>query len=301
MKILVVDDQNTTRKIVTSILEDLGHEVVAEESGEAAWERFQKERFRMVLTDWVMPGMSGVEFIEKIRKSENHQHRAYIILLTGREERGDLIEGLNAGADDYITKPFHIDELSVRVRAGTRIVELQKKLEDLAVTDPLTGLTNRRGMKASVQELLQIPSEKPVGFILADIDHFKDVNDNYGHGAGDVVLEGVARRLRDSFRTTDTVSRVGGEEFLVVAVDVNPVQMYRLTNRVRQSLGAERYVIADGQEIGITCSFGVTYAMPGPELDMDSCIARADRALYESKFNGRNRVTVHHPGMNPSD
>jgi two-component system, cell cycle response regulator len=301
MKILLAEDHKTTRKMLSGYLTESGYEVEETDNGEDAWEKFRYGNFRFVITDWVMPKLTGLELIRKIREWETEVH-TYVIMLTGKGDREALVEGLTAGADDYIAKPFFKDELAVRVRAGERIVELQQRLEQLAGTDPLTGLSNRRGMRSHVEHRLVVPALKPIAFILADIDHFKKVNDTWGHEVGDVVIKGIAAALQTAFRQTDEISRMGGEEFLVIAPDVNPFHLYQLTDRVRQSVADMVFDVGEGKTMSITASFGVTYAMPGPALDMEECINIADKALYESKNGGRNRVTVIHPdGSGPAE
>jgi diguanylate cyclase (GGDEF)-like protein len=210
----------------------------------------------------------------------------------------DVVRGMDAGADDYLTKPFAPQELEVRLRAGQRILDLQNELlaaqqalEMQATRDALTGLWNRRAILQKLPvELSRAQRESiPLGVILTDIDHFKRVNDSYGHAQGDYVLQEVAKRMTESVRAYDYVARYGGEEFLITVVDADHQQTFHLAERIRQSIIGAPMMLRDGP-VQISSSFGLTVMPPGAKGRLEDLIEAADRALYRAKKNGRNRV-----------
>jgi diguanylate cyclase (GGDEF)-like protein len=294
MKVLIVEDDRITRLILQKQLAEWGYEVYCAEDGEAAQTILQSEEINFIITDWMMPKMNGIELIESIRASQ-YSDMAYIILLTARDNKTDIVKGIASGADDYITKPFDNNELKVRVRAGKRIVELHQKLMSLIQTDPLTGLYNYRYVSEHLQyeiERCRRESYRMV-FIMCDIDKFKKINDNYGHAAGDVVLREVASRLRSTFRPYDTVARIGGEEFLIIISDYSCSEGGMLADRARQSIQKKRIRIDPETAVHVTGSFGVAAGTPSSLKDAEALIHLADTALYCAKENGRNRVEMH--------
>jgi two-component system, cell cycle response regulator len=300
LRILVAEDDCITRRLLEARLTQWGHEIVSCADGSRAWEMLnQKDAPNMVVLDWMMPGMDGVTLCREIRKM-GKQPYTYVILLTAKSRKEDVIEGLEAGADDYIVKPFDAHELKVRVRAGSRIVRLQQDLVSaLAVSeyqashDPLTGLWNRRAvMDVLSKELVRSAREHTcVGIIIGDLDHFKRINDSYGHLAGDVVLREVAARMVATVRPYDAVGRYGGEEFLLVSPGCGEHCPEDLAERLRQSLSERPLVTSEGI-FSITMSFGVTSVQGNPKLDADSVVRGVDQALYRAKGLGRNRVQV---------
>ncbi len=300
MKVLAVEDDTLTLRMLEKYLSDWGYDVVTAKDGMEAWEVFQKGDINLVVTDWSMPRMNGLELIEKIRAEKSAEY-SFIILLTGKSEKEEIVEGISKGADDYITKPFDKGELSVRVRAGQRILDLQqklmeanKKLEKMAVTDPLTGLYNRWAMVQRLRKEIdpEMTYEMPTAFIMADIDHFKKVNDTYGHDAGDEVLKEVANRLKEAYRNYDIICRMGGEEFLVVAPDVPLDHAAMVAERARRLIEEKPFTLPGGEDIRMTCSFGVCHTVLFGKWKVDEFLKTADQALYKSKENGRNQVTV---------
>jgi len=298
MKILVAEDDLVTRRMLQAYLEKWGYEVVMVEDGQQAWQLLQHENApRLALLDWMMPEMDGMTVCLEVRR-QNIQPYIYLILLTSRRFQEDVIRGLEAGADEYLTKPFDPYELKARLRAGARIVELQdsliqarEALRDQAMHDALTQLLNRRAtMDFLAAELSRAwRDQKPLTVMMADIDHFKSVNDRFGHPAGDGVLCEVSRRLRASIRAYDAVGRFGGEEFLVVAPGCEKEPGMVQAERLRAVIAAEPVVFKD-LSIPVTVSVGVaTTPEPKPQ-DLEVLLSAADEALYRAKAGGRNRV-----------
>ena len=298
MKILIAEDDATNRTVLNAALSRLGYEVEITTDGNQAWAALQRpDAPEMAILDWLMPGMTGPEICVKLRAGEQ-EHYVYVILLTSLTELSALVEGLEAGADDFIAKPFRTPELYARLRAGQRILDLQRELiekraqiESIATRDFVTGLWNRRAILERLDlELTRATRDsQPLGIIVMDIDRFKRVNDDYGHAEGDRVLQETARRLSMSLRPYDTVGRYGGEEFLIFAANCDTEQTLSVAERLRASLADEPMKISSGP-IQVTASFGVSSVNPSAKYDVKSLIDCADRALYQAKHLGRNRV-----------
>ncbi|HOU53504.1 MAG TPA: diguanylate cyclase [Myxococcota bacterium] len=304
MRVLVVDDDRLTRRMLERYLTDLGYEVIAAQDGAEALRILETRRVPIVLTDWEMPGISGLELVRRIREDPEAPFR-YLIFLTVRESREDLVRGIEAGADDYIRKPFDRSELAVRVRAGERIVRLQERLERLADTDPLTDTLNRRGLERWLreQEEDRMREGQRMAFVMVDLDHFKSINDLFGHATGDRFLCQAARCLVDHFPPGSRVARMGGEEFLAIFPVARVEEALQAAERVRAALPAMPvFPTRDGAPVHLKASLGVAI-LEGP-LDADAfdrLLRRADAALYRSKDLGRNRVTLWEPGMIPHE
>src|SRR3954471_11959364 len=246
----------------------------------------------------MMPAIDGVEVCRKVRGTTREPY-VYIILLTAKGHSTEIIQGLEAGADDYITKPFDLQELKARLRAGKRILKLQEQVvrarEQLRVQatyDSLTGLFNRMAiLEALDREVSRSNREKkPLAVIMADLDHFKDINDTYGHQAGDDVLQETARRMLSSLRAYDCVGRYGGEEFLIVAPGSDLKGAAELAERLRHNVSAKPVLVSD-VNIPITLSLGM--AISTTHLNQsDQLLRQADEALYVAKRAGRNRVVA---------
>lgn len=297
MRVLIADDSATSRVMLRTALSNWGYEVVLAEHGAQAWDILaQPDAPAMAILDWVMPHMTGPEVCRKVRETRREPY-TYILLLTSKNTKGETVEGLEAGADDYIVKPFDQHELQVRLRVGKRIVDLQmdllqarEELRDRANKDLLTMLPNRRAIATALeQELSRCHRDhRTVGVILLDIDHFKKINDTYGHFAGDAVLREAAARLRANMRTYDVVGRYGGEEFLVVLPNCDLEQAAHQAERLRLRLN-DSTMIVDAVEMRVSASFGVTVS-DGSDRDMDALVRVADEALYRAKAGGRNCV-----------
>lgn len=288
MRILVAEDDRLTSRVLERYLTELGHEVLAAHDGAAALRSFRDNRPELLLTDWEMPGLSGMALMQAVRE-EHAGDMVYVIFLTSREGRQDLIDALSAGADDFIRKPFDREELAVRVRAGARIVKLQQRLVALSSTDPLSGLLNRRGLAAELEKR-DDGEGGPAAFVAVDIDHFKRINDKFGHAAGDLVIAELAERLRAVLRDTDVVSRLGGEEFLALLVETGAEGARVAAERARRSVESRPFEIEDGRSVSITASFGVYWTPAYGAVDAEEGARLADEALYEAKQSGRNRV-----------
>src|SRR5579863_1309185 len=300
MKILVADDELISRRLVENLLKRAGYDVIAVENGRLAAEYLSRaDGPRLALLDWVMPDLDGPGVCREIRNHEDHPY-VYAILLTLKDSKEDLVGGLEAGADDYLTKPFHPAELKIRLRTGARILRLEDKLVEArehmrfqATHDPLTGVWNRRAvMEALEMELRRSHREKaPVTVLLGDLDHFKQINDTHGHIAGDEVLKEIARRLKASVRTYDLVGRYGGEEFLMVLVNCGRDGALARCENIRESVATDQVETASGP-IGVTVSIGVAVACGRRANSLVELLHSADLALYQAKAEGRNCVKL---------
>ncbi len=303
MRILIADDSIVSRHLLEATLRKWSYEVVVACDGVEAWNYLSaQDPPRLAILDWVMPGLSGPEVCKRVRehaKSEELNY-TYLLLLTSKSQREDLIEGMEAGADDYLTKPFDQHELKVRLRAGSRVIDLQRELvaarEELreqATKDFLTRIWNRSSILDILQrELVRAAREKrSVGVVLADLDHFKAVNDTYGHFAGDAVLREFTRRVGAAMRSYDSIGRYGGEEFLVVLPGCDELCTASQAERMRVALSSEPMQINDASH-PLTCSFGATCWSPGMNVSAEMLIRIADDALYMAKNQGRDRTVV---------
>lgn len=299
MKVLIADDQPMSRVILRKSVERWGYEVVLAANGLEAWDILaQPESPPMAILDWMMPDITGPELCRRVR--DNHREPyTYILLLTAKSTKEETVEGLESGADDYIVKPFDEHELRMRLRAGQRIIDLQLKLmqarEELrerANKDLLTMLPNRSAIAAALdREISRCHRDnRTCGVILLDIDHFKKINDTYGHFAGDAVLRETATRLRGNMREYDQVGRYGGEEFLVVLPNCDLDSAAKQAERMRQKLHAD-IMRVDGAEFKVSASFGVTVS-DCSERSPDMFVRVADEALYRAKASGRNCVST---------
>jgi diguanylate cyclase (GGDEF)-like protein len=283
--------------MLRSALANWGYDVVLAENGAEAWHVLaEPDPPPMAILDWVMPHLTGPEVCRRVRETRREPY-TYILLLTSKNTKGETVEGLEAGADDYIVKPFDQHELQVRLRAGKRIIDLQmdllqarEELRERANKDLLTMLPNRPAISATLeQEISRCHRDRrTVGIILLDIDYFKQINDNHGHFAGDAVLRETASRLRGNMRPYDQVGRYGGEEFLVVLPNCDLEQAKVQAERMRQKLQASAMLV-DGSELHVSASFGVTVS-DASERDASVFVRVADQALYQAKAGGRNCV-----------
>jgi two-component system, cell cycle response regulator len=300
MKILIAEDDPGFRHLMKTVLVQWGYDVVIVDNGKDALQILQSEYSpRLAILDWMIPGMDGVEVCRKVRE-ERKQPYTYIILLTCQQRDEDLAAGMEAGADDYITKPFKHDELRLRLRAGRRIIELQNELIAASETfrtksthDSLTGLLNHEEIiNILAQELSRAEREENcVGVIMADIDFFKKINDTHGHLVGDAVLRSIAAKLHSLIRSYDFIGRYGGEEFLIILPDCCSEYAAAFAERLRLYVSSDSIDTTEGM-IPVTISFGVAASSKEKMKDADSFVKAADKALYRAKKNGRNRVEV---------
>ncbi len=300
MRILIVDDDRVQLRLLKSILSREGHEVLEAADGQAALALLQRNPVRLVISDWMMPELDGPELIRRIR-ADDFPGYIYVILLTARDKQTDIVDGLEAGADDYLTKPFDPNELRARVSIGERILDLEMRLreardrmEELATYDNLTGLLNRRVLYEHAAAELNRAERKaqPISVVLLDIDHFKAVNDQHGHLIGDQALRLVAGAITKSVRAYDHVGRWGGEEFLIVLPGTALSEAARVAERVRAGVAAAQLPLAEGDALQVQISLGVTGTAAGSPLPLGTLLHQADEALYRAKREGRNRVCL---------
>ena len=298
MRILIADDDVTSRLVLTGVLEKHGHEVVVTEDGAEAWEAMrQPDAPALAILDWMMPGLAGVDVCRRIRALQPDRP-PYLIILTSRGGKADIVAGLEAGADDYLAKPFDPGELQARVDVGRRMIDLQARLQEAhdaliheATHDPLTGVLNRRAFADVLSRELSEERRHHSGLALGicDIDHFKEMNDVHGHQAGDEVLCGLVRLVSGTLREQDSLSRHGGDEFVVLARHVGDADVGALFERTRAAV-TDHPIPTRAGDMSITISFGVSRFREGQTGD--EFFAAADAALYRAKVAGRNQVCL---------
>ena len=298
MRVLIADDDPMQRLYLTRCLSAWGFETLVVEDGEEAWQILQRDDApQMVLLDWMMPGMDGTTLCERVRGLKDRPY-TFIVLLTSRSDRQDLLSGLGAGADDYMTKPVNTPELQARLRSGQRIIDLQNKLHLAyeaqkyeATHDSLTSIWNRPAiLDLFARECAKAAREKSaIGVLIADVDHFKVINDQFGLVCGDIALREITRRMQASLRSYDFLGRYGGEEFLILVPGCDPDTVCEVADRVRLGV-AERPILARENEIATTLSIGVNTVFPYSVEQRDELLQQADEALYRAKQNGRNRI-----------
>ena len=299
MKILIVEDELIFRRMVKKYLLEAGYDIVEAEDGQSAWELFQHEPFHLVITDWMMPRLNGPELVQKIRTS-GQKNYTYIIMLTAMDDKDNVVLGLESGADEYLTKPFNSRELVARVASGMRILRLEEQLtqahqqmEILAMRDGLTGLLNRRAIEeyAEAEFNLTARKERALSVIMLDIDHFKSVNDQFGHKFGDHALQQVAKILKEDLRTYDRIGRWGGEEFILILPDTQLKDAATVAERIRVRTAEMKISLENGKTFSVHISLGVACTTNQPSSLM-KLIDAADQALYQAKQTGRNRVCI---------
>jgi two-component system cell cycle response regulator len=294
MKILLADDDRTSRKIVAEKLQEWGHEITEAVDGLQALQLLQRDQSpNIAILDWNMPSMDGLDLCRYVRANRKGHEYLYILILTGNKETHHLIEALDAGADDYIHKPCNTEELRARLRVAIRILELQNSLILKATHDTLSGLLNHGAIIEELgKELSRMRREKkPISVVLADLDHFKTINDTYGHQIGDYVLNEASRRMRVTLRCYDHLGRYGGDEFLIVLPGCSGFDAGRLAERIRNGVCFAPIQTPIGP-ITITLSIGATTTTHLERVTSESLIHSADEALYAAKKNGRNCVEV---------
>jgi two-component system chemotaxis response regulator CheY len=295
VKILIAEDDPVSRRLLESFLSKWGYDVVVTCDGSEAWEALNEpEAPSLVISDWMMPNVNGLELCRKIREMKKSGY-TYFIILTAKGEKEDVVKGLEAGADDFLIKPFHQEELKYRVQIGERIINLEHRILQLASTDSLTGVLNRRAfMERMEQEINRsIRENTPLSLILTDIDYFKSINDRFGHQVGDLVLQRFTEQLSKSSRSYDFVGRYGGEEFVVCLPGKDALQGQSFAERMRKRVEEMRIILSNSsQSVQITASLGVASLCMESEETVDSLIRRVDEAMYRAKREGKNRVCV---------
>ncbi len=303
MKVLVADDSLVMRRLLEASISSWGYQPVSAADGDQAWDILSSpDPPSIAILDWMMPGLSGLAICRRLRERQAPPY-VYVILLTSRGLREDIVEGLNAGADDYVVKPFDKHELEVRLRAGRRIIELQAelmsaqaRLREQAMRDPLTGIWNRACILDTLERELDRArrSGSPLGLLLLDLDHFKQLNDTRGHQFGDLALRAFTQRIQSAVRSYDAFGRYGGEEFLILVPGCGEQDLVRQAERLRTAVAASPFDI-DGAAVSLTVSIGATSVEPGVRASSIDLIRAADDALYEAKRTGRNRVVCKAP------
>lgn len=295
--ILIAEDDPVSRRMLEAFLQKSGYQVVTAVDGLDALRILESENApALAVLDWMMPGLEGPQVCQRVRARPDRPY-TYILLLTGRSQKDDLLRGLESGADDYLTKPFDAAELRARLHVGERILELQNGLiaarEELrfrATHDELTGLSNRRVVLDEIarEHSRHLRHGGTFAIVLIDLDHFKIINDTRGHLAGDAVLKEVSRRMVSNVRPYDTVGRYGGEEFIVVAPSCGRSGAVALAERILNSLRSAR-IDTDGGPVSVTVSCGIAVSSAAKPLNAQALIHLADDALYRAKELGRNR------------
>jgi diguanylate cyclase (GGDEF)-like protein len=298
MRVLAAEDNPVFQSMLRSMLGKWGYDAIVAPDGKEAMRLLDREDPpRLAILDWMMPGMDGVEVCRTVRASRREPY-IYMLLLTARTESQDLVEAMDAGADDYLTKPFVAHELKARLRAGRRILDLQTELVSArealriqAMYDHLTGVLNRGSVLDSLHQGLARAGREssPLAVVMMDIDHFKNVNDTRGHQAGDAVLQETAQRMKSTIRSYDSLGRYGGEEFLIVLPGCDGEDAIRQGERIRDAVASQPFVYK-GASFTSTCSAGVSWRPQATLDDATELIREADMALYRAKAGGRNRV-----------
>lgn len=317
LRILLVDDERTSRTILSKILQDAGYKVIEVADGKQALAAVAEQRPDIVVTDWLMPGMDGIEMIRQLRQTRAG-NSLYVIIITAQTEEDHLVQAFDVGTDDFISKPIKPRVLLSRMKAGERIIRLQReaerhheelrniatelsasnrRLQELSVTDVLTGCPNRRYALERLQQEWSAASRRdtPLSCLIIDIDWFKQINDLYGHDQGDEVLKEIAAALRTGVRAQDVVCRVGGDEFWVICPDADMEAATACAERLCQAV--DKLKIRGGK-IKCSISVGATERLPdmtGPQALIES----ADRNLYRAKREGRGRVVGVEPAPAP--
>jgi two-component system, cell cycle response regulator len=308
MRVLIADDSAAARAVLERALIGLGHECQVASDGDAAWELFRRHPAEVVISDWMMPGLDGDELCRRVRDHSENTY-PYFILLTSLEDHGHVLQGMQAGADDYLKKPFHLDDLKARLIAAARVTELherlsaqQAELEQLneslfrqSRTDPLTGVGNRIALAEQLAQLIKQAERHGHTYSVAlfDVDFFKSYNDTCGHLAGDDVLRRIAAALAEACRGRDVVYRYGGEEMLVLLPDQPLEKAAVAAERLRR--GIQMLAIphaARGEGGVVTASAGVAQLEGSDGEEFDAILRRADEALYRAKELGRNRIEL---------
>ncbi len=313
MKILVAEDDTVSRMIIQRAVENLGHEVIAATDGDEAWKMFQDTTsVDVVISDWMMPGMSGLELCARVRTADESEGYTFFVFLTALQDKDHILEGMDAGADDYLSKPLNRDELRARLVAADRVMtlhrafenqrrelqELNQELHNQARQDTLTGLGNRLQLREDLNVLEARVRRYGHSYcaILCDVDNFKLYNDHYGHLEGDEVLREMGDAILEAFRDGDSAYRYGGEEFLIILPEQTLASASIAAERMRSAV--EKRAIphaAKDPDAVVTVSAGLAQLSAGESKDIATLLQQADTALYKAKNNGKNRVEIYDP------
>ncbi len=301
MKVLIAEDDNVTRRRLEKFLTDIDFEVVSCKDGLDAWKVIQSENApHLLILDWMMPGMDGMEICRKVREQAREPY-TFILLLTSKGRQDDFVKGMDAGADDYIVKPFNHNDLKARLKAGKRIIELNKELlsvrdnfEKQATHDKLTGLYNRHYMVDILEKEFYrvLRYQDDLSCLLLDLDNFKDINDTFGHAFGDLVLREFSAGLLQNIRKSDIPIRYGGEEFMVLLPSTGIAGAQIIAEKIRTMCEKKKYDDGHNSTV-VTVSIGIASVKHHQLTESKEIMACADKALYRSKADGRNRTTVY--------
>lgn len=296
IRILIAEDSPVCQKLVETALSNQPYAIHFAASGHEALTLFEAVKPDILIADWMMPPPSGLELCRKVREQAGRY--TYVILITIKSETENLIEGLEAGADDYVTKPFDAGELLARIRVGCRIIQMSREienrnaaLEEAIRTDHLTGLPNRKAIEEFALKQLEAARRHgfPLWVVVADLDKFKLVNDMHGHSAGDDAIKKFADLLKANTRSADISGRLGGDEFVLVISHGEKKAILQTIDRLRADFASERFAFS-GQDIQITASFGIAGFQSSSDKTLADLLIRADKALYSAKSAGRNQV-----------
>jgi len=290
VRAVIADDDRATTVILSRTLQVLGVDAVVAHEGSAAWELLQaRQGPTLAIIDWMMPGVDGLELCRRIDGDSTLRRSTYAILLTGRDKIDDVVKGLDAGASDYIRKPFDVAELRARIRVGLRVLQLQEQLNELASTDSLTRVCSRgRWFELAATEFSRARRySRPLSILIADLDFFKRINDTFGHHAGDDVLQRFADVLRMQSRESDVTGRLGGEEFAMLLPETPLGAAQEVARRIVEGCHSIELPRAD-PPLRCTCSIGVAEVIDEDQT-VEATLRRADRALYRAKREGRDR------------
>jgi diguanylate cyclase (GGDEF)-like protein len=292
VKVLLAEDDPTQRLVLAHLVRHAGYVVETVSDGESALARILEETFDILITDLDMPGLDGSCLCQRIRAASLSNY-LYILMLTAHTGDVDVAAGLEAGADDFVRKPANPVELLARLKNGSRIVKLQREAYRNSITDALLGVFNRRYLIHQLRcEVWRAHRyQRPLTVLMVDLDHFKQINDRFGHCAGDQVLVGFARKARSLIRASDWFARFGGEEFVIVLPETPLGVAEQVAEKMRRELESVPFPLASGEH-RVTASFGVATLTLGSDENSDEVLGRADKALYRSKQEGRNRITV---------
>ncbi|MDP6379845.1 MAG: diguanylate cyclase [Phycisphaerae bacterium] len=288
--VLVVDDEPDIVYILTRALRSAGYKVFEAFNVASAWKLLQENSINIIVCDIMMPDVSGLDLCRRVKQNP-HLQQCHFILLTAKGWVQDRVAGLNTGADDYVPKPFNIAELLARVRAGERITSSRRRLQEISVTDPLTGLYSRRVLWPFLEtELARARRyDFPLSMLVVDIDFFKRFNDTYGHLAGDEALRQVGELIRSRLRRSDVAVRFGGEEFVLLLPQTDPQGAETLGRWLCQAVRSCRFSV-NGKPVPLTISIGLAALADSPDATPEELFARADAAMYQAKHTGRDRL-----------
>lgn len=303
MDVLVADDERISRVVIERTLKEEGYNVRSCKNGLEAYNLIKENIFRIAVIDWVMPEMDGITLCKKIRKLKSQRY-IYVIIITSKSKKQDIVKALDAGADDYISKPFNRDEFLSRIKVGVRLIEThdkliksQRELIKLVREDSLTTLLNRRAfLDESLNDIERAVREQSnVSAIIIDLDNFKSINEKYTNQTGDKLLYEIARRLKNSCRPYDKLGRYAGEEFIVLLPNTEIDQASKIAKRIRSAIKDKPFLM-DGSQIQLTACLGVSMLMPKSKMkdsQLDELIKKTEVALNRAKQQGSNKIAVY--------